>query len=141
MKEFTYEHCSYQRTKFGTYSRNDCCTVVSCHPPLRFSWCPRLSPPACWLPDVFLFCPWCCSESEDSAINLRFQHSNCLWPLFDFRISCTLSPSQVSLRCTLSFNSLYLHTLPTSKLHQQGVMAPTLLPVRPGLHSMDVGLL
>ena len=44
-------------------------------------------------------------------------------------------------------NSLYLHTLPMSKLHQQnrfffrGVMTPTLLPVRPGLHSTDVGLL
>ena len=30
----------------------------------------RLSPPASWLPDVFLFCLWYCSESEDSAINL-----------------------------------------------------------------------
>ena len=44
-------------------------------------------------------------------------------------------------------NSLYFHTLPMSKLHQQnrfffrGVMTPTLLPVRPGLHSTDVGLL
>ena len=43
--------------------------------------------------------------------------------------------------------SLYLHTLPMSKLHQQkqilfrGVMTPTLLLVRPGLHSTDVGLL
>ena len=31
----------------------------------------------------------------------------------------TLSPSQVPLRYNLSSNSLYLHTLPTSKLHQQ----------------------
>ena len=44
-------------------------------------------------------------------------------------------------------NSLYLHALPMSKLRQQnrfffrGVMTPTLLPVRPGLHSTDVGLL
>ena len=30
----------------------------------------RLSPPASWLPGVFLFCLWCCSESEDSAMNL-----------------------------------------------------------------------
>ena len=52
-------------------------------------------------------------------INLRIQHSNCLWYLFDFLIPCTLSPSQVSLRYNLSSNSLYLHTLPTSKLHQQ----------------------
>jgi len=47
----------------------------------------------------------------------------------------------------LVFSSLYLHTLPMSKLHQQnrfffrGVMTPTLLPVRPGLHLTDVGLL
>ena len=43
MKEFTYEHCSYRRTKVGTYSRNDCCTMVSCRPPswcFRFSWSP-----------------------------------------------------------------------------------------------------
>ena len=44
-------------------------------------------------------------------------------------------------------NILFLQTLPMSKLHQQnrlffrGVMTPTLLPVRPGLHSTDVGLL
>ena len=44
-------------------------------------------------------------------------------------------------------NSLYVHTLPMSKLHQhnrfffRGVMTPTLLLVRPGLHSTDVGLL
>ena len=44
-------------------------------------------------------------------------------------------------------NSLYLHTLPMSKLPSaqqilfRGVMTPTLLPVRPGLHSTDVGLL
>ena len=31
----------------------------------------------------------------------------------------TLSPSQVPLRYNLSSNSLYLHTLPMSKLHQQ----------------------
>ena len=79
----------------------------------------RRSPLASWLPVVFLFCPWCCSESEDSVINLRIQHSNCLWYLFDFLIPCAWSPSQVSLRYNLSSNSLYLHTLPTSKLHQQ----------------------
>ena len=62
----------------------------------------RRSPPASWLLVVFLFCPWCCSESEDSVINLRIQHSNCLWYLFDFVIPCTLSPSQVSLRYNLS---------------------------------------
>ena len=81
--------------------------------------CHLLPPPASWLPVVFLVCPSCCSESEDSVINLRIQHSNCLWPLFDFLNPCTLSPSQVSMRYNLSSNSLYLHTLPMSKLHQQ----------------------
>ena len=120
-EEFTYERCSYQRTKVGTYSRNDCCIVVSCRPPswcFRFSWSPGLLLPASWLPAFFLFCLWCCSESEDSAINLWIQHSNCLWYLFVF-FPCTLSPSQVPLRYNLSSNSLYLHTLPMSKLHQQ----------------------
>ena len=66
---------------------------------LLVSW---RSPLASGLPVVFLFCPWCCSESEDSVINLRIQHSNCLWYLFDFLIPCTLSPSQVPLRYNLS---------------------------------------
>ena len=71
--------------------------------------------PASWLPDFFLFCLWCCSESEDSVINLRIQHSNCLWPMYLFFV---MTPSQVSLHYTLSINSLYLHTLPMCKLHQ-----------------------
>ena len=87
MEESTNEFCSYQRTKVGSYSRYDCCTVVSCRPPswcFRFSWSPGLPLPASWLPAFFLFCLWCCSESEDSMTNLRIQHSNCLWPLFWF---------------------------------------------------------
>ena len=78
----------------------------------------RRSPLASGLPVVFLFCPWCCSESEDSVNNSRIQHSNCLWYLFDF-YSLYLSPSQVPMRYNLSSNSLYLHTLPMSKLYQQ----------------------
>ena len=38
--------------KFGTNSRCDCCTVVSCHPP---PWCPSpglLVPPGFWAPCV-----------------------------------------------------------------------------------------
>ena len=46
------------------------------------SWSPGLPLPASWLPAFFLLCLWCCSESEDSVINLRIQHSNCLLPLF-----------------------------------------------------------
>ena len=96
-----------------------CGILPSSSPVPSFLLVSRRSPLASWLPVVFLFCPWCCSESEDSVINLRIQHSNCLWYLFDFLFPCTLSPSLVSLRYNLSSNSLYLHTLPTSKLHQQ----------------------
>ena len=44
-------------------------------------------------------------------------------------------------------NSGFVHTLPkeqastVQKILFRGVMTPSLLPVRPGLHSMDVGLL
>ena len=41
------------------------------------------------LPVVFVFCPWCCSESEDSVNNSRIQHSNCLWFMFDLLSPCT----------------------------------------------------
>ena len=102
---------------------------------------------ASWLPAFFLLFLWCCSESEDSVINLRIQHSNCLWSLFfvvfylyiEF-ISCLDALHSVH-------NSLYLHTLPNEQVPSVkqilfgGVMTPTLLPVRPGLHSTDVGLL
>ena len=50
---------------------------------LLVSWLPPL---ASGLPVVFVFCPWCCSESEDSVNNSRIQHSNCLW------ITLTFSP-------------------------------------------------
>ena len=43
---------------------------------LLVSW---LLPLASGLPVVFVFCPWCCSESEHSVNNSRIQHSNCLW--------------------------------------------------------------
>ena len=38
-----------------------------------------VSPLASGLPGFFVFCLWCCSESEDSVNNSRIQHSNCLW--------------------------------------------------------------
>ena len=47
------------------------------------------------------FVLWCCSESEDSVINMRIQHSNCLWPMYLFFV---MSPSQVSLQYTLSLS-------------------------------------
>ena len=53
-------------------------------------------------------------------INLRIQHSNCLWHLFDLSYSMYIESISgiVAIQCVLS-DSLYLHTLPTSKLHQQ----------------------
>ena len=57
---------------------------------------------AYWLPAFFLLFLWCCSKSEDSVINLRIQHSNCLWPLFLLSFTCTLSSSHVSMHYTLS---------------------------------------
>ena len=57
---------------------------------LLVSWLPPL---ASGLPVVFVFCPWCCSESEDSVNNSRIQHSNCLW------FTLTFSP------CVLEFTS------------------------------------
>jgi len=96
--------------------------VSSCRPLsgcCRFSWFPGLPLPASWRPDFLLFCLWCCSESEDSEINLRLQHSNSLWSMSLLSFPCTLSSSQDLLHCILSLNSLCLHTLPMSKLHQQ----------------------
>ena len=150
MEEFTYEFCSYQRTKVGTYIRYDCCTVVSCRPPswcFRFSWFPGLLLLASWLPAFFLLCLWCCSESEDSVINLRNQHSNCLWPLFLVFFFMYIE----SISGLVALHSVHKQFLPAYLANEQvtsvkqilfsGVMTPTLLPVRPGLHSTDVGLL
>ena len=53
---------------------------------LLVSW---FHPLASGLPVFFVFCLWCCSESEDSANNSRIQHSNCLWFMFDFLSLCT----------------------------------------------------
>ena len=78
---------------------------------------------------------------------LRIQRSNSLCDLVSmlFFLYIEFISSLDALHSV--HNSLYLHTLPRSKLHQQnrfffrGVMTPTLLPGRPGLHSTDVGLL
>ena len=150
MEEFTYEICSYQRTKVGTCIRYDCCTVVSCRPPswcFRFSWFPGLPLPASWLPAFFLLCLWCCSESEDSVINLRIQHSNCLWPLFWFSSYMYIE----SISGLVAPHSVHKQFVPAHLANEQVTSVkqilflwghdPTLLLVRPGLHSTDVGLL
>ena len=123
---------------------------VPCRPPswcFRFSWSPGLPLPASWLPAFFLFCLWCCSESEDSVKNLRIQHSNCLWPLFLFSSYTYIE----SISGLVAIHSVHKQFVPAHFANEQvtsvkqilfcGVMTPTLLPVRPGLHSTDVELL
>ena len=79
-------------------------------------------------------------------INLRIQHSNCLWPLFLVFFMYIESISGL-----VALHSVYKQFVPAHLANEQvtsvkqillsGVMTPTLLPVRPGLHSTDVGLL
>ena len=118
-----YDYLLYERTKFGINSRCDCCTAVSRHPPgarvppvfLLFSWFPPL---ASGLPWFFVFCLWCCSESEDSVNLLRIRRSNSLCDLVSllFFLYIEFISSLDALHSV--HNSLYLHTLPTSKLLQ-----------------------
>ena len=77
--------------------------------------------------------------------NLRIQHSNSLWLMSLFFLYFEFISRLDALHSVL--DSLYLHTLPKEQASSakqilfRGVMTPTLLPVRPGLHSTDVGLL
>ena len=103
-------------------------------------------PLASGLPGFFVFCLWCCSESEDSVNNSRIQHSNCLWYLFDF-----LFLVLESISGTVAIQSVLQQFVPAHLANEQatsakpilfcGVMTPTLLLLRPGLHSTDMGLL
>ena len=80
-------------------------------------------------------------------INLRIQHSNCLWPLFWFSSHMYIE----SISGLVALHSVHKQFVPAHLANEQvtsvkqilfcGVMTPTLLPVRPGLHSTDVGLL
>ena len=71
-----------------------------------------------WLPGsrFFLFCLWCCSESEDSVNLLRIQRSDSLCDLVLFFLYVEFISSHDALHSV--HNSLYLHTLPRSKLPQ-----------------------
>ena len=82
MKEFTYEHCSYRRTKVGTYSRNDCCTMVSCRPP---SWCFRFS----WSPGSLLSSCFVCGVAPNPRI---------------LRLICEFSTATASCKARPSFD-------------------------------------
>ena len=53
------------------------------------------------LPVVFVFCPWCCSESEDSVNNSRIQHSNCLWYMFVFSLYIESISGTVAMQSVL----------------------------------------
>ena len=123
--------------------------MISCRPPLRVLL--LLLVPLAGLPLLascfFFFCVvllrvrrFCDLEFESSAQQQPvWSHVFVVFLYFEFISGLDALHSVL--------NSLYLHTLPMSKLHQhnrfffRGVMTPTLLPVRPGLHSTDVGLL
>ena len=101
-------------------------------------------PVVSWLPGSSCFVCGCCSESEDSVNLLRIQHSNSLCDLVLF--SCTLSSSQVTMHYTLSTivcicTPCQGASSPVRQILFRGAMVPTLLPVRPGPHLIDVGLL
>ena len=127
--------------------RYDCCAVSSCRPPLRvlLLFLVHLA----GLPlqaSCFYFCVvllriqgFCGFEFENSAQQHPVWSRVCVVFLY-FEFISRLDALH-SVR-----NSLYLHALPMSNLHQQnrffrGVMTPTLLLVRPGLQSTDVRLL
>ena len=112
-RNLEYDYILYERNKFGIYSRCDCCTAVSRHPSCALvpgSWF------SLWLPGsrFFVFCLWCCSESEDSVNLLRIQRSNSLCDLVLFFLYIEFISSHDALHSV--HNSLYLHTLPRCKL-------------------------
>ena len=82
------------------------------------SWFPGFPPLASGLPRFFVFCLWCCSESEDSVNLLRIQRSNSMCDLVSlfFYLYFEFISSLDALHSV--HNSLYLHTLPMSKLPQ-----------------------
>ena len=102
--------------------------------------------PSSGLPVFFVFCLWCCSESEDSVNNSRIQHSNCLW------FCATFSPFVLEfLSGIVALHPVFqqfvpahlanVQALPVKQILFCGAMVPTLLPVRPGPHLIDAGLL
>ena len=110
-------------------------------PRFLVSWFPR------WLPGsrFFVFCLWCCSESEDSANLLRIQHSNSLCSLVLLFLYIEFISGLVAIHSVLS-QFVFAHlakeqAFPVRQILFRGAVAPTLLPVRPGPHLIDVGLL
>ena len=88
----------------------------------------------------------CCSESEDSEIQICefIPATACVLSRVFFLYSESISGLD-ALHTVL--NSEFVHTLPKEQASPaqlilfSGVMTPALLPVRPGLHLTDVGLL
>ena len=137
---------SYQGKKIWMGIRYDCWAVVFCWLPLRvLVWflvsLASLSP--FWLP----------VSLGDVAPNRRIlvfefegiQHSISLCDI-SCLFSVLWSSPQDKMHCQLSLTVGLCTPCQKSKLHQynrfffRGVMTPSLLPVRPGLHSTDVGL-
>ena len=145
-----YDYLLYERTKFGINSRCDCCTAVSRHPP---PWCPCSS----WSPGFSLWLPGslCSSCSvcgvapnpEDSVNNSRIQHSNCLWFMceslspFVLEFISGIVALQPVFQQFVPAHLANVQALPVKQILFCGAMVPTLLPVRPGPHLIDAGLL
>ena len=95
---------------------------------------------------AFLSDSSCCSESEDSEIRICefIPATACVLSSVFFLYSESIAGLDA---LHTAANSGFVHTLPKEQASpaQQipfcGVMTPTLLPVRPGLHVTDVGLL
>ena len=79
------------------------------------SWFPGF-PCGFLAPGSSCFVCGCCSESEDSVNLLRIQHSNSLCDFVLFFLYIEFISSHDALHSV--HNSLYLHTLPRSKLPQ-----------------------
>ena len=131
-------------TKFGLCSRYDCCSGTL-RLPSGFrpgSWF-LLASPGAWFP-VFVFACGSCSESEDSLNLQRIQHSNSLCKYVSFFSSLNFEFTIVQFTLSITVCSCTLPTEQVSPVRQilfRGAMAPTLLPVRPGPHLTNVGLL
>ena len=91
MEEYTYEFRRTKEQKLGPIAGT---TAVLWFPAILpvgafASLASRSSPPGFLASWFLLVLMWCCSESEDSVINLRNQHSNCLWLMFCFLLEST----------------------------------------------------
>ena len=78
--------------------------------------------------------------------NSRIQHSNCLWFCVAFSPFVLEFISGIVALHSVFQQFVFAHlaneqALPVKQILFCGAMVPTLLPVRPGPHSIDAGLL